>query len=796
MAVKKTTKKTVKETIKKEVTKNTKTKKKMDEEVLTFTDDDVDALDSLEAIRVRFDMYIGSQDPVTHMVKEILDNSIDEFLNGFCNKIIVDISTKENVITVIDNGRGLPLGMNKKLKKPTMEVLFTHVHSGAKYSKKTVKVSGGKNGVGIKTLTACGEYLFVESTRDDMIGTMEFSRCKVVQPLKIVKKKTKQSGTKIVFRPDSTLFNEEDIKLNPERIKDIIRLKCYLNAGLLVEFIVDGELESIQYNAGLSDFLNSEIKSPLFNMENIVFTGKDDDENEYDFAIAFENSTDEKILSFVNSLPTLRGTHETGFKAGLTTVFNNYIKKFNLLNSKDKNLQVKGEDVRRGLVTIISLKHAEPMFDGQTKSELTNKDINGIVRNIVVEKLSAYFDENETLAKKLCERAVSFARATNNAKEAMKKIVKVNSSSLGLTVTNKFKDCSSNDPNVVEFIVIEGDSAGGNVETGRFSKFQCVYPLKGKILNTYGAGNAKLINSNEINEFLKIMFGTNDLKRIKEILQSDEEIEKNIKSKKIIIMTDADPDGSHIRILFLNFIYEHLPELIERGYVYIALSPLYRVNVNGKWRYFMNDYEYRHFESEIISKKYKVMNPKFTVNKTMANYEEFVREFNRIKHKYSIDDDVLNSIIRFTEVSDIRRYLIHDLLLEEDGEDNYEGLHNNIWHSFNLDDLLAETSDLCELYPFQTLVLQDKTTKEEFECDIYDGLQLMHKEFRYTRNRIKGLGELDGMELRETSLNPNTRVLIQVQSQEEKKDVETELFKILFGSNPNLRKEFIGKHLL
>lgn len=783
MAVKKLDKK--KTEVVKKVEESIDVKKK-GIEALTFNDDDVSALDPLEAIRVRYDMYIGSTDPVTHMVKEILDNSIDEFLNGFCKKITIDIQTSTNTIIVKDDGRGLPLGMNTKLKKPTMEVLFTHVHSGAKYDKKTVKVSGGKNGVGIKTLTACGEYLHVTSERDNMIGTMEFSRGKVVQQLKTKKKKTVQSGTTIEFRPDTALFNEEDVKLNPERIREIIKLKCFLSAGLLVEFTVDGVTETFQYNLGLSDFLNNEVKSPLFNMENIVLEGKDEDDNEYQIALTFENNTDERILGFVNSLPTLRGTHETGFKNGMTTVFNDYIKKNNLLNKKDGQLQIKGEDIRRGLVCIISIKHAQPMFDGQTKSELTNKDIIGIMRNIIVNKLGEYFEENPEIAKKLCERAVAFARATNNAKEAMKKIVKVNSSSLGLTVTEKFIDCLSEDPNEVEFIVIEGDSAGGNVETGRFSQFQCVFPLKGKIKNTYKNKQATLINTNEINEFLKIFFGTNDLSKI--------DYDK-IKSKKILIMTDADPDGSHIAILFINFIYEHLPELIDRGYVYLVLSPLYRVNMGkDKYRYFMNDYEYTHFISEIISKKFKVLNPKFTVNKVMAKADEFIAEFDRVKHKSSIDNEVLNTILRYEEVSDIRKTLIHDLGLEEDGNDNYEGLYNNIWHSFNLDDLMADASDLSEIYPFYQLSLSDKTTNEEFDCDIYDGLLEMKKAFKYTRNRIKGLGELNAMELRETALDPNNRTLIQVKAN--RNESEEELFKILFGPNADLRKDFIGKHLL
>lgn len=803
MAIKKTNK-TVKETTKKE-TNEVKTKKSLAKD-LSFDDEDVDALEPLEAIRKRYDMYCGSLDPVTHMVKELFDNSIDEFSNGFCKEIAIEINTKDNNISVRDDGRGLPLGINAKLKQPTMQVLFTHVHAGSKYNKKSVKTSAGKNGVGIKTITACCEWAKAVSVRDGETACMEFSRGKITKDFtktKLTKKSNvygleqKGHGTYVQFKPDASLFGEEDAILKPEKIRNEINLKCYLNAGLKVYFILDGKKEIIQYNLGLSDFLNTEIKTPLYNMENVVFKRMDGD-NTYQIALSFENSTDENIKSFVNSLPTLRGTHETGFKKGLTKAFNEYIKNNGLLNKKgDKGLQIKGEDIRRGLVAIISLNHTDPMFDGQTKSELTNKDIDGITSNIVFEEITKWFEENPALAKKLTERAVAFARATNNAKEAMKKIVKVSSSSLGLSITEKFKDCTSDNPDDIEIYVIEGDSAGGNVEQGRFSEFQCVFPLKGKIKNTYRNKQSTLINSNEINEFLKVMFGTNDIAKIKQMFANDE-IDKVIKGKKIIILTDADPDGSHICILFLNFIYEHLPELIEKGYLYIGLSPFYRVNVgtsgNVKWRYFMNDYEYNQFVSEIIGKRYKVMNPKYNINRVLMNADAFIEEFEKIMHKYTVDADVMNAIIRNDEVANIRKYLIEELNLKEDGSDNYEELYNNIWHSFNLDELMSDMTDLCEIFPFQTLILNDKNEKEEYEFDIYDGLLELKSIFKYVRNRIKGLGELDSEELRETSLDPEKRTLIQVKA--DKDDTEVELFKILFGPNPDLRKEFIGKYLL
>lgn len=539
------------------VKKKKKSSSKVDNSKLSsFTDSDVMALDGLEAIRKTYDMYVGSSDPSTQLFAEAIDNSVDEFMNGYGETIRVTINTKENKLTIRDEGRGLPLGMNSKLNKPTMEVLLTHVHSGAKYNKNVVKTSGGKNGVGIKCVTALSEFLEVKSIRNDdnvlRRGSMTFKHSEIVEPFKVIKIKTipkNYVGTSLSFIPDKEILGEEASKFNIDKIKELIELKCYLNAGLKIELKIDSEEKITYYHEnGILDYINAKNVNPLFNMETIHITEYDESGNKYEVVLSYNNDTEENIISFVNSLPLPDGgTLETGFKKGLTQVFTDYIKNNNLLSNKDKNLNIRGEDIRRGLICIISLHHDSPRYSGQTKDKLDNPDVDPKMRKIIVDNVAEWLQKNPKKAKAICERIIAFSRATTNAKEKMKKIVNVNQNSSGLEITEKFMDCESEDPDEVEIFVVEGDSAKSGVEDGRDYKYQCIYPLRGKILNTNGSTTNTIMDNKELNEFLKIEFGTNDLKKIRETLKrikdGEKELEASIKSKKIIILTDADEDG-------------------------------------------------------------------------------------------------------------------------------------------------------------------------------------------------------------------------------------------------------------
>ena len=739
---KKKKKKPVKE--KKEKTKPSKP--------IAFTDDDVDALDPLEAIRQAYDMYVGSSDPTTQLFAEAIDNSVDEFMNGYGKTIRVYIDTEENRLTIRDEGRGLPLGMNEKLNQPTMQVLLTHVHSGAKYRKNVVKTSGGKNGVGIKCITALSKFLTATSIRDEdgvrLKGSMSFEQSNIVEEFNIKKiKKTSKNyvGTTLSFVPDDELFGTELATFDIKKIAELIDLKCYLNAGLKVEYTVDdNETVTYYHKNGILDFINKNNTNPLFNMDTIVINEKDDDGNSYEIVMSYNNDTDENITSYVNSLPLPDGgTLETGFKKGLTRVFLDYIKNNNLLTGKDKNLTIKGEDIRRGLVCIMSLHHSNPRYSGQTKDKLSNREVDPIVNKIIYENMDEWLQKNPKLAKKIAERIVAFSKATNSAKEKMKKIVTVNQNSAGLEVTEKFMDCESDNPDEVEIFVVEGDSAGSGVENGRDYRYQAIYPLRGKILNTNSATNSTIMDNKELNEFLKIEFGTNDLKAIKETLrrikEGETELESTIKSKKIIILTDSDADGDHICILFINFIYEHLSDMIDLGWLYIGSSPLYRVNVKGKWKYYENDSQYLEFVDEIISEKYKVVSKTITTRSILNHSEEFVDEFKRLLSKYNIHKDVLSTFYHSTDIKEIKAELKSKFKFKVYKSKTVEGLYDSVWHEFNYAELYKEMRYLRSIYKgITSLKLLDKSTKEKTVYEVYDAINIMNSSFKYTRNRIKG----------------------------------------------------------
>ncbi len=540
----------------------------------------ITVLKGLEAVRRRPAMYIGdiSVRGLHHLVYEIVDNSIDEALAGTCTEVNVIIEN-DNSVTVIDNGRGIPVDIHSTMKKSALEVVMTVLHAGGKFDKKSYKVSGGLHGVGVSVVNALSEWCEAEVYRDGHIYYQKYTRG---VPIEKVKKlgTTNKKGTKITFRPDPDIFKR--IHFNFDILCERLRELAFLNKELLIkiEDKRDGKKEKFQYKGGLKEFVNyldqnrdSIIKNP------IVIEGEREDVP-VELAFQYNNGYTENIFSYVNNIHTIEGgSHLVGFKAALTRTLNNYATKNKLM--KNENFSLTGEDVREGLTAILSIKHTEPQFEGQTKTKLGNSEVKGIVESIVGDNLSLFLEKNPPIAKKIIEKCLAAARSREAARKA-REITRRKGILNGGGLPGKLSDCSLRTPEDTEIYLVEGDSAGGSAKQGRDRKFQAILPLKGKILNVEKARIDKILSNEEIKTIITAL-GTG-------IGSSEFDISK-IRYGKIIIMTDADVDGAHIRTLLLTFFFRYMKELIEKNHIYIAQPPLYRITKNKKEFYAYDDDE-------------------------------------------------------------------------------------------------------------------------------------------------------------------------------------------------------------
>ena len=544
----------------------------------------IQVLEGLEAVRKRPGMYIGSTSSsgLHHLVYEIVDNSIDEALAGYCNHITVTINPG-NSITVTDDGRGIPVDIQPQTGKPALEVVFTVLHAGGKFGGGGYKVSGGLHGVGASVVNALSEWLKVRVHKNGNIYEMKFARGQITQEMTIVGT-TDKTGTEVTFQPDPEMFDttEYDYEILHTRMRE----KAFLTAGLHIS-IADkrGEEEirnSMCYEGGIREFATwcNRNKTPLHS-EVIYMNGNKGDASA-EIAIQYNDGYNENILSFVNDINTKEGgTHLEGFKAALTTVMNEFLKNnAKLLKKMDKEEKLTGEDVRAGLTAVISVKVPEPQFEGQTKTKLGNTEVRGIVMSLVNEQLTLFFEQNPRTIEHILEKAVAEAAAriaARKAKEATRR--KTGMDSFGLP--GKLADCSSKNPEECEVYIVEGDSAGGSAKQGRNPKIQAILPLWGKMLNVERTRIDKVINNDKLQPVIASL-GTG--------IGKDFNIEK-LRYHKIIIMADADVDGSHISTLLLTFFFRYMPQLIEQGYVYIAMPPLYKIKHGKKEHYVFSDEE-------------------------------------------------------------------------------------------------------------------------------------------------------------------------------------------------------------
>ena len=554
-----------------------------------YSADQIQILEGLEAVRKRPGMYIGSTSSkgLHHLVYEIVDNSVDEALAGYCDTITVTVN-KDNSITVVDNGRGIPVDIQEKAGRPAVEVVFTILHAGGKFGGGGYKVSGGLHGVGASVVNALSEWLEVVVYKDGKKYKQRYERGKVMEDMQVLGD-TEKHGTKVTFKPDKQIF--EDTVYDFEILKERLRETAFLTKGLKIILIDDREDQPVErifhYEGGIKEYVEYLNRPHDVLYPEIIYCEGTKDDVYVEVAMQHNNSYTESCYSFVNNIITPEGgTHLIGFRNALTKTFNDYARKNKLLKDSEPNLS--GEDIREGLTTIISIKIGEPQFEGQTKQKLGNSEARGAVDSIVSERLMIFLEQNPTVGKMIAEKAVLAQRARDAARKA-RDLTRRKTALETMSLPGKLADCSDKDPANCEIYIVEGDSAGGSAKTARSRATQAILPLRGKILNVEKSRLDKILVNNEIKAMITA-FGTG--------IHEEFDISK-LRYHKIIIMTDADVDGAHIATLLLTFFYRFMPELIKQGYVYLAQPPLYKVEKNKKVWYAYDDNELNNILTEI-----------------------------------------------------------------------------------------------------------------------------------------------------------------------------------------------------
>ena len=543
--------------------------------------DQIQILEGLEAVRKRPGMYIGSTSSrgLHHLVYEIVDNAVDEALAGFCSEIKIDIN-EGDTITVIDNGRGIPVDINHKAGKPAVEVVFTILHAGGKFGGGGYKVSGGLHGVGASVVNALSNWLEVQVRRDGHIYQQRYERGKTMYPLKIVGDcPVEETGSKVTFSPDGSIFEDTvyDYDVLRQRLREMAFLTKNLRIILTDKRPGQERTETFHYEGGIKEFVQYLNKSKEALYENVIYCEGERDGVYVEVAMQHNDSYNESTFSFVNNITTPEGgTHLAGFRNALTKTFNSYAKANKLV--KENEAALSGEDLREGLTALISVKIAEPQFEGQTKQKLGNSEARGAVDSVVSEQLTYFLEQNPTVAKTICEKSLLAQRAREAARKA-RDLTRRKTALEGMSLPGKLADCSDKDPKNCEIYIVEGDSAGGSAKTARSRATQAILPLRGKILNVEKARLDKIYGNAEIKAMITA-FGTG--------IHEDFDITK-LRYHKIIIMTDADVDGAHISTLLLTCLYRFMPELIKQGYVYLAQPPLYKLEKNKKVWYAYSD---------------------------------------------------------------------------------------------------------------------------------------------------------------------------------------------------------------
>ena len=778
--------------------------------------DSIKVLEGLAAVRKRPAMYIGSTSVqgLHHLVYEVVDNSIDEALAGYCDDVKVIIHV-DNSVTVTDNGRGIPVDMHKTQNKPAAEVVMTVLHAGGKFDSDTYKVSGGLHGVGVSVVNALSSRLELEIRRDGKIYRQNYERGVPTDELK-EDGTTKRRGTRILFWPDPEIF--ETTEFSFETLSQRLRELAFLNGGVKITIVDERTDKShdFHYEWGIVTFVEylNRAKNPLHGKP-IFFSGTKEGVD-IEIAIQYNDSYDEKIFTFANNINTHEGgTHLVGFKAALTRTMNNYATANNLL--KNVKASISGDDLREGMAAVISVKVPDPQFEGQTKTKLGNSEIKGYVETMMNEKLAEFLEENPSIAKKILEKGIEAARAREAARKA-RDLTRRKGALDGLALPGKLADCQEKDPALCELYLVEGDSAGGSAKQGRERRYQAILPLKGKILNVEKARFDKMLTSNEIRTLITAL-GTS-------IGKDDFDIAK-LRYHRIIIMTDADVDGSHIRTLLLTFFFRQMPELVEQGYLYIAQPPLYKIK-RAKTELYTKDERTRQenvlaegVEGMTIEteKSGKVVRGKQIIP-TLRNIIDYNQHFDKMVYK-GVNAEVLSVFVRgklqngFADMLDLEPLAQKLRQVEPEAEfqvmtDPARILYVKGNLRYYIDHKVLE---YLSMYEFKLLLQSYKQVEDickdekiailnkdgNQEAEVEDRQQLL--DFFFSRakkgqyiQRYKGLGEMNPEQLWETTMDAEKRVLLQVKVEDA---VEAdEIFTVLMGDQVEPRREFIENNAL
>ncbi|EAI8514411.1 DNA topoisomerase (ATP-hydrolyzing) subunit B [Campylobacter upsaliensis] len=757
-----------------------------------YGEGNIKVLKGLEAVRKRPGMYIGDTNinGLHHMIYEVVDNSIDEAMAGHCDTIDIELTTEGSCI-VSDNGRGIPVGMHPTENMPTLTVVLTVLHAGGKFDQDTYKVSGGLHGVGVSVVNALSKKLVATVQREGKIYRQEFAKGQIASEFGIIGE-SKKTGTSIEFFPDEEIFEltEFDYEILAKRFREL----AYLNPKITINFKDNrvGRNESFHFEGGISQFVSDLNKKQALTKP--IFFSVDEDNVNVEIALLYNDTYSENLLSFVNNIKTPDGgTHETGFRMGLTRVITNYVEAN--ASAREKDNKITGEDVREGLIAIVSVKVPEPQFEGQTKGKLGSSYVRPIVNKASFDYLTKYFEENPIEAKAIMNKALMAARGREAAKKARELTRKKESLSVG-TLPGKLADCQSKDPSESEIYLVEGDSAGGSAKQGRERAFQAILPLRGKILNVEKARLDKILKSEQIQNMITA-FGCG--------IGEDFDLTK-LRYHKIIIMTDADVDGSHIQTLLLTFFFRFMNELVANGHIYLAQPPLYRYKKGQK--------------REIYLKDEKALNEfLIEVGIENSNYEGIglndLKDFLKIVAAYR---SVLKDLEKRFNVISVIRYLIENPdLIKNSNEELFkiikaflEKQGHNILNSYlNENELriyVQTESGLEELiinddlfsHPLYTeasyIFTKIKERELNFERDILDILDEVEKNAKKGAyiQRYKGLGEMNPEQLWETTMDPSIRRLLKITIEDAKRADDT--FNLFMGDEVEPRRDYIQAH--